>query len=64
MARKTLGAIVTRCLPEGFERIIYNLGTVVVMLLTFSLWEPLPAIVWYITIPWLRYSIIGLVTAQ
>lgn len=59
MARKMLGTVVNKCLPEGSERILYNIGTVVVILLMCLLWEPLPASVWDISMPWLRYSIIS-----
>lgn len=57
MARKMLRVIITTCLPDGFERIIYNLATVVVIAVMCLLWEPLPAVIWDITIPWLRYSV-------
>ena len=59
MARKMWGAIVTTCLPEGFERIFYNLATAVVIFIVCILWEPLPTMIWDVTTVWLRYSVIS-----
>ncbi|XP_065912756.1 methanethiol S-methyltransferase-like isoform X2 [Dysidea avara] len=58
LARRTVKAIISTCLPDGFERIVYNVTTAITMYLMFLLWEPLPRIIWHITIPWLRYIVI------
>ena len=59
MARKAFKTMIDTCFPEDFERVVYNVMTVVVVYLMFFLWEPLPDVIWNVTIPWLRYTIIG-----
>ena len=59
MARKTFKMIIDTCFPKDFERVVYNVMTAMVIYLVFFLWEPLPGIIWNVTIPWLRYAIIG-----
>jgi len=51
--------IIDTCFPKDFERVVYNVMTAMVIYLVFFLWEPLPGIIWNVTIPWLRYAIIG-----
>ncbi|XP_065912757.1 methanethiol S-methyltransferase-like [Dysidea avara] len=59
MARKAFKTMIDTCFPEDFERVVYNVMTVVVVYLMFFLWEPLPDVIWNVTIPWLRYTIIA-----
>ena len=58
-ARRPVKDTITACLPDGFERIVFNVTTALVMYVMFLLWEPLPHVIWDITIPWLRYTVIG-----
>jgi len=60
MARKTFKNIVNICFPENFDRVLYNYATMIVIFLMCFLWDPLPNLIWSVTIPWLRYPIIGI----
>lgn len=62
MARNMIGSIIKAYVPEGFDKIIYSTVAIIVFILIFLLWEPLPTIIWHVTTPWLRYSIIAVRT--
>ena len=46
MARPAFKARLTRVLPRAAERSTYVLATSAVLVLTFWLWQPMPALVW------------------
>jgi len=51
--------MVNTCFTEDFDRVLYNLATTLVVYVMCFLWEPIPYVIWSITITWLKYLIVG-----
>ena len=52
MARPSFKRWWTQIIPPAIERSTYVLASSVILLLVFWLWQPLPAVVWDIKVPW------------
>lgn len=54
MARDAFKAWLTKWLPEPLERSVFVIAASSVLGLVYWLWQPIPAIVWDVQLPWLR----------
>src|SRR5579885_1625406 len=52
MARPSFKRWWTQIIPAAIERSTYVLASSLILLLVFWLWQPLPAIVWDVKLPW------------
>ena len=60
MARPSFKARWTRIIPAAAERSTYVLATGLILFPLLALWQPMPAIVWSVEAPILRWPLIGL----
>ena len=51
MARKSFKSAITKMLPQSMERSTYVLATVVVLILLYVYWQPMPSVVWSVSSP-------------
>ena len=63
MARTSFKARWTRIIPAAAERSTYVLATGLALAPLLALWQPMPAIVWSVEAPILRWSVIGVALA-
>ena len=63
MARPSFKARWTRIIPAAAERSTYVLATGLVLAPLLALWQPMPAIVWSVEAPILRWSVHGVALA-
>ena len=63
MARPSFKARWTRIIPAAAERSTYVLATGLVLAPLLALWQPMPAIVWSVEAPVLRWSVLGVALA-
>lgn len=63
MARPSFKARWTRMIPAAAERSTYVLATGLVLATLLAFWQPMPAIVWSIEAPILRWSMLGVALA-
>jgi protein-S-isoprenylcysteine O-methyltransferase Ste14 len=63
MARPGFKARWTRIIPAAAERSTYVLATGLVLAPLLALWQPMPAIVWSVEAPVLRWSVLGVALA-
>jgi protein-S-isoprenylcysteine O-methyltransferase Ste14 len=54
MARDTFKSWLTKWVPEPLERSIFVIAASSVLGLLYWLWQPIPAVVWDVQLPWLR----------
>jgi methanethiol S-methyltransferase len=59
MARSSFKARWTRVVPVAAERSMYVLATALALLPMVWLWQPMPAVVWSVETPVLRWGLIG-----
>ncbi len=60
MARRGFKAVWTRVVPKEIERSTYVLAASTCLLVLFALWRPIPAIVWNVRAPALRFALLAL----
>jgi methanethiol S-methyltransferase len=63
MARPTFKARWTRVIPPAAERSTYLLATGLVLLPLLLLWQPMPALVWSVQAPPVRWLLLGIALA-
>lgn len=63
MARASFKARWTRIIPAAAERSTYVLATGLVLAPMLAFWQPMPAIVWSVQAPVLRWSLLGVALA-
>ena len=63
MARPSFKVRWTRIIPAAAERSTYVLATGLVLFPLLALWQPMPAIVWSVEAPILRWSLLGVALA-
>ena len=63
MARASFKAHWTRIIPAAAERSTYVLATGLVLAPLLLLWQPMPAVVWSVDAPILRWSLLGIAVA-
>jgi protein-S-isoprenylcysteine O-methyltransferase Ste14 len=54
MARDTFKSWLTKWVPEPLERSVFVVAASSVLGLVYWLWQPIPAVLWDIQLPWLR----------
>ncbi len=64
MARPSFKARWTRIIPAAAERSTYMLATGLFLLPLLALWQPMPAVVWSVDAPLLRWLLIGVALAS
>ncbi|MEM8906550.1 MAG: isoprenylcysteine carboxylmethyltransferase family protein [Bacteroidota bacterium] len=57
MARSTFKQWLRQWLPQGLERMIYNLSSAIVLLLLIYYWQAMPLVIWQAKAEWLRIGI-------
>lgn len=60
MARQGFKAWITAIIHPAIERTVYVLMTLLVLWAMFSLWQPIPTVVWSVEADWAVYTLWGL----
>ena len=60
MARTSFKHILTKVVPKAMERSLYVLSSVIVLIVFYYLWAPIPTIVWAVEQPIAKYALTAL----